>query len=134
MEDYSQWCLQGPAALSLASVSSSINKDTSFQLELINGMVRFLATSSWTRDLPLRFQEHVGFYQEIDMSATLPTTPISSPISPPELDSISQSGSQSSVLQAADAVAPQCQRHLVGNFPWVHSCSFSPEGVQLTRS
>ncbi|KAL2800591.1 hypothetical protein BJX66DRAFT_332155 [Aspergillus keveii] len=95
MEDYSQWCLQGPAGLSLASVSSSINKDSSFQLELINGM------------------EHIGFYQEIDMSATLPTTPISSPVSPPELDSISQSGSQSSVLQAADAAAPQCQRHVV---------------------
>jgi hypothetical protein len=41
MEDYSQWCLQSPSAFSITSVSS-ISKDTSFQLELINGMVRFL--------------------------------------------------------------------------------------------
>lgn len=77
--------------------------------------------SWWTWHLPLRFQEHVGFYQEIDMSATLPATPISSPVSPSEPDSISQSGSQSSVLQITDPGA-QCKRHHVRTSV-VHSCS-----------
>ncbi|CEL03446.1 hypothetical protein ASPCAL04600 [Aspergillus calidoustus] len=93
MEDYSQWCLQSPSAFSITSVSSCLDKDTTFQLELMNGM------------------EHFGFYQEINMSATsFPTTPISSPVSPPEPDSLSQSGSQSSVLQITQPGA-QCQRH-----------------------
>ncbi|CEJ61934.1 hypothetical protein PMG11_10450 [Penicillium brasilianum] len=91
MEDYSQWCSQGPNALAITSVPS-IRKDNMFQLELMNGM------------------DNLGSYQEIDMSVTLQTMPITSPVSPSEPDSNSPPGSQSSALKVTD-LETQCRLH-----------------------